>query len=68
MTVPVCFGCGGNAPDGLKIFGQYLCPGCEAQLIRSKAGKLDYQHWIDCCRKFWEELKINLDDSDTSVE
>lgn len=66
MTVPVCFGCGGSSANGLNICGQYLCPDCEAKLIRSTTGKLDYQHWIDCCRKFWEELHINLDDSNPS--
>lgn len=68
MAVPVCFGCGGSAPNGLKIYGQYLCPDCEAKIIDSQVEKLDYQHWIDSCRIFWEKIKINLDDSDPSME
>lgn len=64
MSSPECFGCGGFRPGGLAIGGQYLCRECEEQLVRSKAGLIDYQHWIDRCRTFWERIKIDLTDTE----
>ncbi len=60
----VCFGCGSSIPDGLNIYGQYLCPDCEGKLIHTNINELDYQHWISVCRKFWETIKIDLSDED----
>ncbi|HBE77472.1 MAG TPA: hypothetical protein DDW65_06760 [Firmicutes bacterium] len=62
MTTPECFGCGDSIPGGLEILGQYLCPNCEAELIRTKVGKLDYQNWIDHWKRFWEQTGIDLKD------
>jgi hypothetical protein len=59
-AIPVCFGCGGGTPDGLHIYGQYLCPDCEAELLRSNVNKTDYRHWVDVCRKFWEATNIDI--------
>ncbi|MGE5582955.1 MAG: sigma factor G inhibitor Gin [Bacillota bacterium] len=64
MTTPQCFGCGESIPGGIQILGQYLCPACEAKVVRTKAGKLDYQIWIAGFRRFWEETGINVGDSD----
>ena len=64
MASPDCFGCGGSAPDGLEICGQYLCGVCEAKLIHCRAEKLEYQHWIDKCRDFWDKIKIDLKDGE----
>jgi hypothetical protein len=62
MTTLKCLGCGEPAPGGMQICGQYLCPGCEEKMVCSEAGKKDYQHWMDSCRRFWENLQINLTD------
>ncbi len=62
MTSPACFGCGQLAPEGLAICGQYLCNDCESKLTASKTADLEYQRWIDCCRMFWERMKIDLAD------
>lgn len=64
MTTPECFGCGDSIPGGMRILGQYLCPDCETKLLRAKVGKLDYQNWIDNCKRFWEKTGINLKDSE----
>jgi DNA-directed RNA polymerase subunit RPC12/RpoP len=56
----VCFGCGGSTPEGLHIYEQYLCPDCETKLLRSNVNKMDYQHWVDVCRKFWETTRIDI--------
>ncbi len=64
MTTPECFGCGGSYPGGMLILGQYLCPACEAKIIKAKLGKLDYQVWIDNCRRFWEKSGIDIKDLD----
>jgi len=60
MTTVICFGCGSSVSDGLNIWGQYLCPDCETRMVRSDVNQIDYQHWIDICRKFWEATKIDL--------
>ena len=60
MTTVVCFGCGNSVPEGLNIWGQYLCPDCEAQMLNSDVTREDYQHWIDVCRKFWENTRIDI--------
>jgi hypothetical protein len=62
MTTPECFGCGASVPGGIPILGQYLCPNCEAEIVSVKAGKLEYQNWIDSCKRFWEKTGINLKD------
>ena len=60
MTTAVCFGCGSSVPNGLNIWGQYLCPNCETEILKSNVDKIDYQHWVDVCRKFWEATRIDL--------
>lgn len=60
MDNPECFSCGASTPGGLKILGQYLCKDCESKLVHCQTGKIDYQHWIDSCRRFWEKSKVNL--------
>jgi len=60
MTTVVCFGCGNLVSEALNIWGQYLCPDCEAQMLNSDVNQDDYQHWIDVCRKFWENTRIDL--------
>ncbi|HEX3046704.1 MAG TPA: sigma factor G inhibitor Gin [Bacillota bacterium] len=57
MTSLTCFGCGATIAEGLKICGQYLCPTCESKIVESKAGKSDYEFWIERCRRFWDNLK-----------
>ncbi|MCL6588731.1 MAG: sigma factor G inhibitor Gin [Firmicutes bacterium] len=57
MTSLTCFGCGATASGGIKICDQYLCPTCESKIIQSKAGKNDYEYWIERFRRFWEKLK-----------
>jgi hypothetical protein len=58
MTIPECFGCGTSVPGGMLILGQYLCPSCEAALLRAEVGKMEYQDWIDNCKRFWEKTGI----------
>lgn len=65
MTTVICFGCGRSAPDGLEIQGQFLCPDCEAGMLHSDVNQIDYQHWIDVCRKFWEATGIDLKKNET---
>ena len=60
MDNPECFSCGTSAPGGLKILGQYLCKECETKLVQCEIDKIDYQHWIDSCRRFWERSYFNL--------
>jgi hypothetical protein len=62
MTTPECFGCGASVPGSMSILGQYLCPKCEAELLKVKVGKLEYQNWVDNCKRFWEKTGINLRD------
>ena len=58
VSTSKCFGCGSSTDEtSLKICGQSLCPACEEKILHSDAGKTDYQHWIDSCKKFWEELE-----------
>jgi DNA-directed RNA polymerase subunit RPC12/RpoP len=66
MTTLVCFGCGNSVPDGLNIWGQYLCPDCEMRILHSNVAESDYQHWIEVLRKFWESTRIDLRESDSS--
>lgn len=60
MDNPECFSCGASASGGLKILGQYLCKDCETNLVKCKIDKIEYQHWIDSCRRFWDNSKINI--------
>ncbi len=60
MTTPECFSCGMSVPGGMSILGQYLCPSCEAALLRAKADQLEYQDWIDNWRRFWEKTGITV--------
>jgi hypothetical protein len=62
MDNPECFSCGTSAPGGLKILGQYLCKECETKLVQCEIDKIDYQHWIDSCRRFWERSDVNLNE------
>lgn len=62
MDIPECFGCGAATPGGLRILGQYLCKDCEQKMVRCSTGKIDYQHWIDSCRRFWENSEVNLNE------
>lgn len=62
MDNPECFSCGASTPGGLKILGQYLCKDCEAKLVGCQTGKIDYQHWIDSCRRFWENSEFNFNE------
>jgi len=62
MEQGICMACGNTAREGLRIGAGFLCGRCERSLIRSNAGKLDYEHWIATCRKLWESLKINIDE------
>ncbi len=62
MDNPECFSCGSATSGGLKILGQYLCKDCETKLVQCQTGKIDYQHWIDCCRRFWEKSAVKLDE------
>ncbi|HBF39810.1 MAG TPA: hypothetical protein DDW50_21170 [Firmicutes bacterium] len=62
MTTPECFGCGASVPGGMLILGQYLCPSCEEALLKAEVGKLEYQNWIDKCKRFWEKTKIQVKD------
>ncbi len=64
MTTPECFGCGVSVPGGMYILGQYLCPSCEAALLRAKAGQLEYQDWIDNWKRFWEKTGIDVKELD----
>lgn len=64
MDNPKCFSCGASTMGGLKILGQYLCKDCESKLVRCQTGKIDYQHWIDSCRRFWENSEIKLTETE----
>lgn len=59
-----CFACGVKTREGLKLLEQTLCPACERKILQSKAGKLDYDHWVDVCRRFWEKAGINLQENE----
>lgn len=63
MSAPECFGCGTKSPNGLEICGQYLCPHCEQNLVASKASHSEYQHWIERCRQFWQQLELKSNSS-----
>lgn len=63
MAASGCLGCGEAVPGGMEICGQYLCPECEARLVRSKVEEIDYQHWIDSWRGFWEKMEIDLEEA-----
>ena len=67
MGENLCFGCGKANPENLKIFDAYLCADCEAQLLASNAGKGDYQHWIDSCRRLWDQITAGLNEKVTEV-
>lgn len=66
MPTRSCFGCGAGEvgedgiPEGLEICGQYLCPTCEAHIVRTQVGNEDYDLWIDRCRQFWRGMGIDL--------
>lgn len=64
MEYPECFSCGASTAGGLKILGQYLCSDCEKKLVECQTGKIEYQHWIDSCRRFWEKTAIKLNESE----
>lgn len=67
MTTPECFGCGLSVPGGMSILGQYLCPSCETALLQAKADQLEYQNWIDNCKRFWEKTGLNLKEIDNEA-
>ena len=62
MTTPECFGCGAPVPGGMFILGQYLCPSCEAALLQTEAGNIEYPNWIDSWKRFWEKTGIQFKD------
>ncbi|HYH01587.1 MAG TPA: sigma factor G inhibitor Gin [Bacillota bacterium] len=67
MEENLCLSCGKPNPENLKIFDVYLCADCEAQMMASNAGKGDYQHWINSCRKMWEKITAGLNEEVTGV-
>lgn len=56
-----CFACGESSSEGLQIFGNFLCNKCEIRLLKSKAGKLDYERWIVACRRIWKTINLDLE-------
>jgi hypothetical protein len=56
MAEDLCLSCGRPDPNSLKILGVYLCPECEKKMVQSTAAAADYQHWIASCRKVWESV------------
>ena len=61
MDIPECFACGEATTVGLGICGQILCPDCEARLTHTKVEQLEYQHWVESCRRFWKQLQVDLE-------
>jgi hypothetical protein len=68
MDNPECFSCGASTSGGLIILGQYLCKNCETSMVKCQTEKFDYQHWIDSCRRFWENSKIRLNRFEEEAE
>ncbi|HEY8463809.1 MAG TPA: sigma factor G inhibitor Gin [Bacillota bacterium] len=62
MEENLCLGCGKPNPENLRIFNACLCADCEAKMLASNAGKTDYQHWIDSCRKLWGKIATQLNE------
>lgn len=63
MDNPECFSCGASISGGLKILGQYLCKKCEMSLVKCGSDQIEYQHWVDSCRRFWDNSRVKLDES-----
>lgn len=53
---PKCTLCGGNPTnglyDGIRLYGMFICSGCEQHIIRSENDSMEYQHNIQLIRAF----------------
>ncbi len=64
MDTPLCFGCGKAAQDDFILCGQYLCPECELEMIKTDMANPKYQEWLKLWREFWDKLPSESEENE----
>lgn len=49
----ICLICEEHKPEGLQIWGKYICSGCEARIVSIKADDDDYDRVKEQLKKLW---------------
>ena len=55
LTGKTCILCSRETREGLAILSSIICQSCEAVLLRTQVGSLDYLFAMDGLKKIWME-------------
>lgn len=48
-----CIICQQQKPQGIRIFGQFLCTECEQEIVHTDVEDARYAHYIDRMKQIW---------------
>ena len=54
----VCIICDRNKKAGIRIFSQFICEECEAEMVRTEVEDEKYSLFIHQLKKIWDRQKV----------
>lgn len=52
-TYSECIVCERAEPNGIRIFGQFICQQCEQNIVHTDVCDELYPHYIECMKRIW---------------
>ena len=57
QTEQCCIICGQQKVEGIVIVDQFICSGCEQEMVHAEVGDAKYPYYIHQLKRLWMQLQ-----------